>query len=148
MTKLSDTQSIILSKASQHEALLAVAPSNLPTAARQAVFRSTLRNLLLEEVPAPVEHRDLEWRQDDEGAWIALRVTARGQAVHDDLRPKGRAQQERILVPFAPEERPLFLDMLTRLVEAHEAYARPGNGRRRLTRPAASDASSNAAAAD
>jgi hypothetical protein len=53
MTKLSDTQSIILSQASRHEALLAAAPANLPAAARQAVFRSMLKNLLLEELPAP-----------------------------------------------------------------------------------------------
>src|SRR6478736_5281547 len=43
-----------------------------------------------------------------------------------------RASQERILAPLAPKERTLFLDMLTRLVEVHEAYARPGNGRRRV----------------
>lgn len=64
-----------------------------------------------------------------------LRLSALGQSVHDDLRPKGRAQNERILAPLAPAERPLFLDMLARLVEAHEGYARPGNGRR--TRSAA-----------
>jgi hypothetical protein len=78
MTKLSDTQSIILSEASRHEALLATAPANLPAAARQAVFRSMLKNHLLEELPAPAEHRDLARRQDEEGAWIALRITADG----------------------------------------------------------------------
>jgi hypothetical protein len=78
MTKLSNTQSIILTQASQHEARLAVAPSNLPAAARQAVFRSMLKNLLLEEIPAPTERRDIAWRQDDEGAWVALRITAGG----------------------------------------------------------------------
>ncbi|MDB5412945.1 MAG: hypothetical protein JWR10_1280 [Rubritepida sp.] len=78
MAKLSDTQSIILSHASRHEALLATAPANLPTAARQAVFRSMLKNLLLEELPAPAEYRDLGWRQDEEGAWIALRITIDG----------------------------------------------------------------------
>jgi hypothetical protein len=47
------------------------------------------------------------------------------------LRAAARASQERILAPLEPTERTLFLDMLTRLVEVHEAYARPGNGRRR-----------------
>lgn len=75
-----------------------------------------------------------------------LRLTARGQAVHDELRPKGRAQQERLLAPLTPEERPLFLDMLVRLIEAHEAYARPGQGRRRLARPVAPEAARDAAA--
>jgi hypothetical protein len=58
------------------------APSNLPAAARQAVIRSMLKNQLLEELPAPAEHRDLGWRQDDEGAWIALRITSRRPACH------------------------------------------------------------------
>jgi hypothetical protein len=75
MTKLSDTQSIILSQASRHEALLATAPANLPAAARQAVFRSMLKNLLLEEVSALVEHGDLGWRLDEEGAPLPLRIT-------------------------------------------------------------------------
>ena len=63
-----------------------------------------------------------------------LRLTARGQALRDRLRADGRASQERILAPLAQRERTLFLEMLTRLVEAHEAYARPGNGRRRAPR--------------
>ena len=78
MTKLSETQSLILSHASQHEALLAVAPKTLPTAARQAVFRSMLKNGLLEELPAPAEYRGLGWRQDDDGMWLALRITNDG----------------------------------------------------------------------
>jgi hypothetical protein len=88
MTKLSDTQSIILSQASQHEALLAAAPKGLPAGARQAVIRSMLKNLLLEELPAPAEHRDLGWRQDDDGAWVALRIT------NDGLRAIGAKTEE------------------------------------------------------
>ena len=65
----------------------------------------------------------------------ALRLTPHGRALHDGVRAAARASQERILAPLAPGERPLFLDMLTRLVEAHEAYARPGDGRRRPPRP-------------
>ena len=78
MTKLSDTQAIILCQASQHEALLAVAPKTLPAAARQAVFRSMIKNKLLEELPAPAEYRGLGWRQDEDGAWVTLRVTDDG----------------------------------------------------------------------
>jgi hypothetical protein len=51
MTKLSDTQSIILSQAGQQEAMLATAPRSLPAAARQAVFRSMLKSGLLKELP-------------------------------------------------------------------------------------------------
>ena len=51
MTKpLSPTQTQILASAAQHAAGLADAPSNLPAAARNAVFQSMLRAGLLEEV--------------------------------------------------------------------------------------------------
>jgi len=60
-----------------------------------------------------------------------VRLTARGHALKTELHSAARAAQDRILAPLVPAERPLFVDMLTRLVEAHEAYARPGNGRRR-----------------
>ena len=67
----------------------------------------------------------------------ALRLTARGKALRAELRSAARASQERILSPLPAAERRRFLDMLTRLVERHEAYARPGNGRRRLPAPQA-----------
>jgi DNA-binding MarR family transcriptional regulator len=60
----------------------------------------------------------------------SLRLTKRGRALREELKPDARASQARILAPLAPKDRHLFLDMLTRLVEVHEAYARPGNGRR------------------
>ena len=66
----------------------------------------------------------------------ALRLTPRGRAPHSETRPAARASQERSLAPLPPEERAVFLDMLTRLAAAHQAYARPGNGRRRPPRPA------------
>jgi hypothetical protein len=80
MTKLSDTQRVILSRAAQHDALLAEPPAKLPTAARQSVLRSLITKGLLEEVPAPREHTALGWRQDEDGACIALRITASGLA--------------------------------------------------------------------
>ncbi len=80
MTKLSDTQRVILSRAAQHEALLATPPAKLPAAARQAVLRSMIAKGLLEEVPAPREAIALGCRQDEDGAWIALRITAAGLA--------------------------------------------------------------------
>ena len=78
MTKLSDTQRVILSKAAQHDALLAEPPARLPAAARQSVLRSLMTKGLLEEVTAPREAIALGWRQDEDGAWIALRITAAG----------------------------------------------------------------------
>jgi hypothetical protein len=114
MTKLSDTQSLILSQASQHEALLATAPANLPAAARQAVFRSMLKNQLLEEVPAPAEHRNLGWRQDEEGAWVALRIT------NDGLRAIGAKTEEPTTEPreLTAEEEAEELDMQQEALDA------------------------------
>ncbi|WP_240790185.1 DUF3489 domain-containing protein [Roseomonas sp. HF4] len=78
MTKLSDTQRVILSAAAQHEMGLARAPKTLPAAARNAVFRSLIKNNLLTEINAPRAHVGLGWRQDEDGTWIVARITADG----------------------------------------------------------------------
>jgi hypothetical protein len=76
--KLSDTQLVILSAAAKHEMGLARAPKGLPAAARNAVFRSLIKNNLLTEINAPPEHVGLGWRQDEDGAWIVARITDDG----------------------------------------------------------------------
>jgi len=78
MTKLSDSQRVILSAAAQHEMGLARAPKTLPAAARNAVFRSLIKNNLLTEINAPREHVGLGWRQDEDGTWIVARITDEG----------------------------------------------------------------------
>jgi hypothetical protein len=78
MTKLSDSQHTILSAAAQHEMGLARAPKSLPAAARNAVFRSLIKNNLLTEINAPREHVGLGWRQDEDGTWIVARITDEG----------------------------------------------------------------------
>ena len=78
MTKLSDTQRVILSAAAQHEMGLARAPKTLPAAARNAVFRSLIKNNLLTEINAPREHVGLGRRQDEDGTWIVARITDEG----------------------------------------------------------------------
>ena len=75
---LSDTQSLVLSRASQHPQLLAAAPPGLPAAARDAVFRAMLRTGLLAECAVPEGHAGLAWRTDADGTRIALRATAGG----------------------------------------------------------------------
>ena len=79
--KLSDTQSMILLAAAQHEVGLAHAPKTLPAAARNAVFRSLIKNNLITEINAPREHVGLGWRQDDDGTWIVARITDEGLRV-------------------------------------------------------------------
>jgi len=76
--KLSDTARVILSEASQHAMLLARAPKTLPAAARNAVFRSLIKNNLLTEITAPRDHVGLGWRQDEDGTWIVARITDEG----------------------------------------------------------------------
>jgi len=78
MTKLSDTQRVILSGAAQHEMGLARAPKTLPAAARNAAFRSLIKNSLLTEINAPRDFIRLGWRQDDDRAWIVARITDEG----------------------------------------------------------------------
>jgi DNA-binding MarR family transcriptional regulator len=69
-----------------------------------------------------------------------LRLTPAGKALHDRQRPKGWAAQERILSVLTAAERRSLIDMLVRVIDANQAYARPGAGRRRPNRkaPAAS----------
>ncbi|WP_431304060.1 DUF3489 domain-containing protein [Sediminicoccus sp. BL-A-41-H5] len=78
MTQLSDTQRVILSAAAQHEMGLARAPKTLPAAARNAVFRSLIKNNLLTEINAPRDFVGLGWRQDEDGTWIVARITDEG----------------------------------------------------------------------
>jgi hypothetical protein len=90
--KLSDTQSLILGQASRHERGLAAAPQGLPTAARNAVFRSMLKNGLLAECAAPRECLGLAWRGDADGARVALRITDAGlRAIGADPGGEGEA---------------------------------------------------------
>jgi hypothetical protein len=76
--KLSDTQAQILTAAAQHDAHLAQAPEGLPAAARNAVFRSMLKNGLLEELPTQTEYRGLTWRREEDETPVALRITGVG----------------------------------------------------------------------
>lgn len=78
MTKLSDTQRVILSAAARHDMGIARAPKTLPAAARNAVFRSLIKTNLLTEINAPREHVGLGWRQDEDGTWIVARITDEG----------------------------------------------------------------------
>jgi hypothetical protein len=37
---------------------------------------------------------------------------------------------DRILAPLSKEQRSTLIELLTRVIESNEPYARPGNGRR------------------
>jgi Protein of unknown function (DUF3489) len=104
--KLSDTQSLILSKASQHPERLAAALKTLPAAARSAVFRSMLKNGLLEECAAPREYAGLAWREDADGARIALRITEAGLRAIGVAPDEGAAPDTATVADTAPTAAP------------------------------------------
>jgi MarR family transcriptional regulator, temperature-dependent positive regulator of motility len=63
-----------------------------------------------------------------------LYPTRRGADLRRRLRPALLAAQERLLAPLSKAERAALLDMLVRVIEANDSYARPGNGRRKPRR--------------
>ena len=66
---------------------------------------------------------------DDRRARL-LTLTARGLRLRRQLRPKIAEAHDRIMAPLSARERTMLTDLLGRVVDANEAYARPGNGRR------------------
>ncbi|UPY37402.1 MarR family transcriptional regulator [Sediminicoccus sp. KRV36] len=60
----------------------------------------------------------------------AFTLTPQGEALSDTLREHTRAAARRILAPLSPAEGQTLLGLLARLIEAHEAHARPGAGRK------------------
>jgi len=59
-----------------------------------------------------------------------LTLTAQGLGLRRKLRPRIAAAHARIMAPLSARERKTLTDLLGRVVDANEAYARPGNGRR------------------
>lgn len=83
-----------------------------------------------------LERKDLVRRKRDPDDRRAHQLYATREAV--DLRrrlgPVLLAAQERLLAPLSKPERAALVDMLVRVIEANESYARPGNGRRKPRR--------------
>lgn len=80
--KLTDTQLVILSAAAARDELR-VLPTPASLKAKGAALANALKTLLsrelIEETPAGVD--DVEWRRDDNGNRLTLRLTDQGQAV-------------------------------------------------------------------
>jgi DNA-binding MarR family transcriptional regulator len=83
-----------------------------------------------------LEQKGLVKRQTDPDDRRArqLYVTRRGTDLRHRLRPSLLAAQQRLLSPLSKAERTALLDMLVRVIEANDSYARPGNGRRKPRR--------------
>ena len=60
-----------------------------------------------------------------------LGLTPDGLKLRRRLRPALAAAQSRILAPLSAKDQATLLTLLTRVVAGNEAYAKPGNGRRR-----------------
>ncbi len=60
-----------------------------------------------------------------------LRLTLVGLRMRDRLRPALVEAHARVTHALLPGERVVLLNLLTRVIESNESYARPGNGRRR-----------------
>ena len=59
-----------------------------------------------------------------------LTLTRRGAQLRAHLRPLLGTAHDRILAPLSKQQRSTLIELLTRVIESNEPYARPGNGRR------------------
>jgi hypothetical protein len=101
MTKLSDTQRVILSAASQRTDRLALPlPKSLKGGAAQKVINALIKKGLLKEVKVNRKLGDPVWRENDEGHGLTLIITDMGfAAIGIEVEPqKSKAQ--------APEPKP------------------------------------------
>jgi Protein of unknown function (DUF3489) len=79
MTKLSDTQLVILSAAAKRPTLLALPlPTRLKGGAAHKVIKPLISEGLLEEVAANVQRDDPVWRETGDGHRMSLIITAAG----------------------------------------------------------------------
>jgi DNA-binding MarR family transcriptional regulator len=69
-----------------------------------------------------------------------LRLTKMGEKLYRRVCPTKGGLSDRVLATLAPAEREILLDLLVRVIEANEVYARPGAGRRKpILRPTSSN---------
>ena len=81
MTKLSDTQTIVLSAAAQRANMLALPlPKNLKGGAAQKVIASLIKQGLLEEIDADTRIGEHIWRETGDGHGVTLAITEHGLA--------------------------------------------------------------------
>jgi hypothetical protein len=109
MTKLTDTQRVILSAASQHTDRLALPlPKSLKGAAAHKVVNVLIDKGLLKEVRANRKLNDPVWRESDESHGLTLIITDAGlAAIGIEAEPKKAKAQ-------APEPKPASTERKTR----------------------------------
>ena len=95
-----------------------------PASTSQMIERLARRGLL-EQAVQPTDRRAR-----------LLSPTTVGTQLRARLRPDLLAAQDRVLSVLSPEDQETLLQLLARVVEGNDAYARPGNGRRKPKRGA------------
>lgn len=97
-------------------------------AARLGVDRTSAGQLVDQMVSQGLVERRIN---DADRRARLLRLSRRGVSLRERLRPKAHLVQARLLATLTPTEREILLELLVRVIEANESYARPGAGRRR-----------------
>jgi DNA-binding MarR family transcriptional regulator len=99
---------------------------------RQLAGRLAIDKMSMSQLVDRLESRGLVERRMDpaDRCARALHLTADGLGLRRRLQPAALAAQDRILAPLRPQERPVFVHLMARVIEGHRGYARPGNGRR------------------
>ena len=110
MTKLSDTQSVILSTASQRTDRLALPlPKSLKGGAAHKVVTALVAKGLLKEVKANRKLNDPVWRETDEGRLVTLVITDAGLAAigiePEVAKEPVAAELHKAVEPSTPKER-------------------------------------------
>ncbi len=102
MTKLTDTQLVILSAASQRKDGAVVLPENLTGKAAEKMVSALARKKLIEVVPS---RRKLPvWRKSEDGQHLSLKITDKGlQAIGIDV-SQANANNEEAMPPASAEE--------------------------------------------
>ncbi|MFB9266761.1 MarR family winged helix-turn-helix transcriptional regulator [Bradyrhizobium erythrophlei] len=117
-------------------AVLAAIAEEPGSGQRHVARRIGIDAVTLGQIIEFLEQKGLVQRQIDPDDRRArqLFLARRGAELRRRLRPSLLAAQDRILAPLTKMERASLLDMLVRVIEANNSYARPGNGRRKPRR--------------
>jgi hypothetical protein len=107
MTKLSDTQRVILSAASQRTDRLALPlPKSLKGGAAHKVVNALIKKGLLKEVRANRKLNDPVWRDSDEGHGLSLIITEAGfAAIGIEVEPQKTKPPKPEPKPASPERK-------------------------------------------
>jgi hypothetical protein len=107
MTKLTDTQAVILSAASQRTDRFALPlPKSLKGGAAHKVVNALVDKGLLKEVKANRKMNDPVWRENDEGQILTLVITDAGfEAIGIQIEPKKRNTTKPEAKGHAPERK-------------------------------------------